>query len=232
MLDNGVARDNKPHSGGGGGAVCNVGLRLPHELRGSTIMHIRARACSGMLSAGGPCYRSSVMATLAALTAFYSPGPAPIFSPSLLLLVPLLLFLLLCCRRLSQRRDMSESVLDVREAWDECAECRPLCMSAADGGGADGLASPSSSGRPFMVRGQDYMKSKVKIPARWGVRWWCSAVAQLCCLCERGVRSARGSRLRLWRCRSRCAAARVLAHCLLLHSHAATAACHTADHHQ
>ncbi|KAG2443802.1 hypothetical protein HXX76_002145 [Chlamydomonas incerta] len=68
-----------------------------------------------------------------------------------------------------RRRDMSMSVMDVREAWDECAECRPLCMSAPGEGGADGPASPSSSGRPFMVRGQDYMKTKLKVPARGAI---------------------------------------------------------------
>ncbi|GLI62060.1 hypothetical protein VaNZ11_004488 [Volvox africanus] len=47
------------------------------------------------------------------------------------------------------RRDMSTSVLDVQEAWDEC----------------DDDNTPSSSGRPFMVRSVDYMRTKVKVPS-------------------------------------------------------------------
>ncbi|GIM03136.1 hypothetical protein Vretimale_7924 [Volvox reticuliferus] len=51
-----------------------------------------------------------------------------------------------------RRRDMSTSVLDVQEAWDECDD--------------DGDDIPSSSGRPFMVRSVDYMRTKVKLPSR------------------------------------------------------------------
>ncbi|GLC36863.1 hypothetical protein PLESTM_000512000 [Pleodorina starrii] len=56
-----------------------------------------------------------------------------------------------------RRRDMSASVLDVREAWDECAD-----DSSA---GADPDAAPCSSGRPFLVRGVDYMRTKTKVPS-------------------------------------------------------------------
>jgi hypothetical protein len=52
-----------------------------------------------------------------------------------------------------QRRDMSAGVLDVREAWDECDD-------------PDDPTEPGSSGRPFMVRGIDYMRTKVKVPCR------------------------------------------------------------------
>lgn len=50
---------------------------------------------------------------------------------------------------------MSVSVLDVREAWDEC-----------DAAAAGFDEAPSTSGRPFLVRGVDYMRTKLKVPSR------------------------------------------------------------------
>ncbi|GFR47535.1 hypothetical protein Agub_g9255 [Astrephomene gubernaculifera] len=58
-----------------------------------------------------------------------------------------------------RRRDMSESVLEVREAWEPCSQDE-------GGGGAGPQQPPCTSGRPFMVRGPDYMKTRVKIPSR------------------------------------------------------------------
>ncbi|KXZ49242.1 hypothetical protein GPECTOR_22g834 [Gonium pectorale] len=51
-----------------------------------------------------------------------------------------------------KHRGISASTLDVRDCWEEC------------GGEAEGGDGPSTSGRPFMVRGPDYMRTKVKVP--------------------------------------------------------------------
>ncbi|PNG98968.1 hypothetical protein TSOC_015262, partial [Tetrabaena socialis] len=71
-----------------------------------------------------------------------------------------------------QRREAGDDLLELREAWDDCptfpgagTDPAPSAAAAAPpSAGAGGEAG--TSGRPFMVRGRDYMRTKVKVASR------------------------------------------------------------------